>query len=234
MQPKDVAMRKRTQIAKANRLMFLWVAGVSVILGISVVGAMFLTQMLLFNERVLTEKSNTVRTLDANYKNVTDETDGLQTKIRILDTNQALIDSKAKPEDQAIQVILDALPSDANSLALGASLQNKLLADISGLTLNSLQVDSVVGVESLGGEYFVVDASPDSTDVQNEITFTFSVSGNESALKQVLVNLEKSIRTIDIISLKIESQGETRMLSVQARAFYEPARKVELIDKVVK
>ena len=229
MQPKDAAIRKRTQITKANRVMFLWVAGVSVLFGISLVAAIFLMQMLLFNENVLHEKDQTVSTLSANIINVKK----LKEQVQVLNTDQALIDSKAKPDDQPIQVILDALPSDANSLALGASLQNKLLAGISGLTLNSLQVDPVVGVESLSADT-VIDASPTSSDAQNEITFHFSVRGDEAALKQVLLNLESSIRTIDIISLKIESQGATRMLTVQGRAFYEPARVVELKDKVVK
>lgn len=230
MQLKGVAIRKRTQIASANRLMFLWVAGVSVIFGISLVGVIFLSQMLFFNERVLQEKGRTLATLDKNNANVPE----LEKQVRVLNTNQALIDSKSKPEDQAVQVILDALPSDANSLALGASLQNKLLAGISGLTLNSLQVDPVIGIESLSGDLSVVDVSPTSSKTQNEITFRFSVNGNEEALKQVLLNLEKSIRTIDVISLKIESQSATRMLSVQGRAFYEPARNVHLEDKVVK
>ena len=34
MQPKGKAIRKRTQIATANRIMFLWVAGVSVVFGL--------------------------------------------------------------------------------------------------------------------------------------------------------------------------------------------------------
>ncbi|HZJ34448.1 MAG TPA: hypothetical protein VFD55_00310 [Candidatus Angelobacter sp.] len=230
MQPKSIALRKRTQITMANRMMFLWVAGVSVVFGFALVGTIFLTQMLLFNERVLQEKDKTVAILKANNDNIQD----LESQIRVLDTNQALIDSKAEPDDQAIQVILDALPSDANSLALGASLQNKLLAGIEGLTLNSLQVDPVVGVESLTGDASVENASPSSYDVQNEITFRFSVSGDEKALQQVLSNLEKSIRAIDVTSINIESQGLTRALSVQARAFYEPARIVQLKEKTVK
>jgi hypothetical protein len=230
MQPKAVAIRKRSQIASANRVMFMWVAGVSVVFGVSVVAVIFLTQILFFNERVLHEKDITVSTLESNYKNVTKK-DGLQDQVRVLNTNQALIDSKAKPDDQAVQVILDALPSDANSLALGASLQNKLMFGINGLTLNSLQVDPVAGVET-NSDSSVVDASPTST--QGQITFRFSVNGDEASLRQLLVNLEKSIRTIDILSLKIESQGGSRMLSVQARAFYEPERVVKLREKTVK
>ena len=230
MQPKDAALRKRTQIARANRVMFLWVAGVSILFGFALVGSIFLTQMLLFNERVLQEKDRTVAILKSNNSNVQE----LESQIRVLDTNQALIDSKASSDDRAIQVILDALPSDANSLALGASIQNKLLANITGLTLNSLQVDPVVGIESLTSDASVQNVSSALPSSQNEIAFRFSVSGNETALKQVLLNLELSIRTIDVISLKIEGQGSTSVLSVQARAFYEPARIVQLKDKTVK
>lgn len=234
-QPKGVALRKRTQIAMANRAMFLWVAGVSVLFGFALVASIFLTQMLLFNERVLLEKARTIATLKTDNGNIS----GLEKQIRVLDTNQSLIDSKANPDDQAVRVILDALPSDANSLALGASIQNKLLVNkdgspITNLTLDSLQVDPVIGIESLDESSSVENASTTSTGPQNEITFRFSVSGDEVALKQVLSNLEKSIRTIDVTSIKIESQGLVRTLSVQARAFYEPARVVQLKDKTVK
>jgi hypothetical protein len=188
-------------------------------------------QMLFFNERVLQAKNQTISTLDTDNGNVK----GLQDQVNVLNTNQALISVKAKPDDQAVQVILDALPSDANSLALGASLQNKLLFGINGLTLDSLQVDPVVGIESLSDNNSVVDASATALpNSQNQITFRFSVNGDETALKQALVNLENSIRTIDITSLKIESQGTTRMMTVQARAFYEPARDVKLKDEVIK
>jgi len=231
MQPKYAPLRKRTQIASANRLMFIWVAGVSVVFGASLVAVIFLTQMLFFNERVLSEKNRTVATLEKNNSNITK----LEEQVRVLNTNQALISAKSGSDDQPIQVILDALPSDVNSLALGASLQDKLLSGINGLTLNSLQVDPVVGVESLSNNSTVVDANTSNIfNSQNEITFRFSVNGNETALKSVLLNLERSIRTIDVISLKIENQGNTRMLSVQGRAFYEPARIVKLMDKTVK
>lgn len=231
MQPKDVAIRKRTQIAKANRTMFLWVAAVSAVVGVALVGSIFLIQKITFNEKVLSEKNKTISILNKNNNNVSE----LEAQVRVLDSNQALIDSKAKPDDQAIQVILDALPQSANSLALGASLQNKLLAGIPGLTINSLQVDPVVGVESLSSG--VTISSPSVASIssgQPQITFRFTVKGDEVALKEVLTRLERSIRTIDITSLRIESQNASRILTIQGRAFYEPAKSVELKDKVVK
>lgn len=227
MQPNEVAMRKRTQIAKANRVMFLWVSAVSVIVGFGLVGSIFLAQKLFFNEKILAEKDKTVATLKANNANVAE----LEAQVRVLDSNQALTDSKAKSTDQPIQAILDALPSDANSLALGASLQNKLLAGINGLTVQSLQVDPVVGVEQLGGDTTITDTT---NTVGNQITFRFSVSGTADELKQALTNLERSIRAIDVTSLRIESQGTNQVLTIEARAFYEPAVVVELKDKLVK
>jgi len=209
MQSKNLALRKRAQIAKANRTMFIWVACASVLVGFAFVASLFLIQMLTYNEKVLAEKDNTVSILKQNNNNIA----GLESEIRALDANQALIDAKARPTDRALQVVLDALPADANADALGSSLQEKLLVG-NGVNLKSLQVDSVV----TGGQ----------------IMFSFSISGDENALKMVLSNLERSIRTIQIISLKIENQDNVRVLTAQAKAFYEPKLIIELKDKLVK
>ncbi|NTW61206.1 hypothetical protein HGB24_00775 [Candidatus Saccharibacteria bacterium] len=232
MSTKNVALRKRTQIARANQTMFIWVAGVSVVFGIALVATVFLAKMLFFNEKVIAEKNNTVRILKQNNNNV----DALISSVRALDANQSLVDvNKNVGYSHAIQVILDALPSDANSLALGASIQNKLLNGIDGLKVNSLQTDPVVGIESLSNNTSTINMSSASSGSDNEITFRFSVSGSETALKQVLNNLEKSIRTIDVTSLKIEGQGNgVSTMSIQGRAFYEPAKTVDLSNKVIK
>ncbi len=223
----DTAIRKRSQINKANRTMFLWIALASALVGIALVLGIFMVQKLLFNEQVLAAKQETLNTLAANNAVV----DDLKNEVRALDTNEDLAKAKANENDQAIQVILDALPSDANSLALGASLQNVLLAGIEGLTIESLQVDPVVGIETLTDES-VVDASDDSA--ANAITFQFVVSGSQDALKQVLTNLERSIRTIEVTSLRIETQQDGPVMTVQARAFYEPARVVKLEERTIK
>ncbi len=222
MQPDDVAIRKRTQIAKANRTMFLWIAIASALVGAALVVSIFLAQKLIYNERVLAAKQQTVSTLASNNAVVTD----LERAIRALDANEALASVKTNENNQALQSILDALPSDANSLALGASLQSKLLAGVGGITLESLQVTPVSGVESLNGGDAV------SSD-DNSITFQFIISGSDAQLKKVLQNLERSIRTIHIDSLKIEIQSKGPVMTVQARAFYEPTKTIELQEKVV-
>lgn len=227
----DVAIRKRQQISNANRMMFIWVAAVSVIVGVAIVGSLFLLQKAWFNEKILLEKANTASTLTKNNEVI----DELKDQIRVLNTNEELKSAMVQADSQPVQVVLDALPSDANSSALGSSLQEKFLSG-SGLTIESLQVDPVAGIESDAGQN-VQDASNSTTGGDNQIFFRFSVStgvDNASALKELLQKLERSIRAIDITSLTIETQGARLVLSVQGHAYYEPAKTVELKDKTVK
>ena len=225
---KSAAVRKRAQIAKANRTMFLWIAVSSAVVGAAIVVSYFLVQTLLYNEKLIAEKNTTVATLEANLEAIPE----LEERIRVLDTNAALATSKANEDDRALQVILDALPSDANSLALGASLQSKLLNGIENLSLESLQVDPVFGVETLG-DGTVIDAGTGAEASGYEITFQFAVNGSPEALQEVLDKLERSIRLIDIRSLRIETQANSQVMTVTARAFYEPAKTLELTDKAV-
>jgi len=230
MAAKETALRKRQQISQANRMMFMWVAGVSVIVGVAIVVSIFLVQKAWFNEKVLLEKTNTASSLEHNNSVINE----LKDEIRVLNTNEALRSSMAPGDDQPIQVVLEALPAVANSSALGASLQERFLND-PAITIETLSVDPVVGVESLG-DTNVEDFSSSESDGTNQITFRFSVStgvNNASALKSLLQRLERSIRAINVTMLNIETQGSRLILSVEGYAFYEPARSVELRDKTV-
>lgn len=228
MKPDTVALRKRTQIAQASRTMFTWIAIASVLVGVGVVVSIFLFQKLVYGEAVLIEKQNTLSTLDANLKVV----DDLKQNVRALDANTALLSVKANPSDETLQVVLDALPADANSLALGASLQNVLLANIPGsFSLESLQVTPVSGVESLD-EASTIDASG-LVDSANQINFSFAVKGDQAALRQVLKNLELSIRTITVTHLTLETQSDGVSMVVQGHAYYQPAKSIQLTEKVV-
>lgn len=233
MPAQDTAIRKRQQISNANRMMFMWVAAVSAVVGIALVASLFLLQKAWFNEKVLGERSKTASTLVANNEVVEE----LKNQVRVLNTNQALKDSMAPGESEPVQVVLDALPSDANSSAFGASLQEKFLND-SNLTLESLNVDPVEGVESqTDGNVQDASSSTDGAESENQITFRFAVStavGNASALKDLLQRLERSIRAVNLTALTIETQGNRLVLTVDGHAYYEPAKTVELKDKTVK
>lgn len=225
----DVAIRKRTQIAQANRTMFIWIAIASALIGTAAVVSIFLFQKLTYTEQVLKVKQTTVSTLDHNLSVI----DGLKTDVQALEVNSALMSVKANESDEALQVVLDALPADANSLALGASLQKKLLAGINGnYAMKSLQLTPVTGVETLA-DTSVVDAGQTAT-ASNVIGFNFSVKGDQAALKQVLQNLERSIRTIVVTRLSMDTQAGDLTMTVEGYAFYQPAKTIELTEEVVK
>jgi hypothetical protein len=231
MVAQETALRKRQQIAKANRMMFMWVAAVSVVVGIAAVASLFLVQKAWFNEKVLAEKANTASTLVENNEVIGD----LKDEIRVLNTNEALRAAMVPGETQPVQVVLDALPADANSSALGSSLQEKFLND-SALTIESLNVDPVVGVESQTDSNVQDASSVVGASGENQIAFRFSVStdaNNANALKNLLQRLERSIRAINITMLSVETQSNRLLLSVEGHAFYEPARTVELKNKTV-
>jgi hypothetical protein len=236
MAVQEVALRKRQQISKANRTMFLWVAGASALVGIGIVVAVLLTQRLFFNEKVLGVKAHTLSTLEQNIKNV----DVLKRNIQVMNTNQALMDSMVPGEDQPIRVVLDALPSEANSSAFGSSLQQYFLNDPL-LQVDSFNVDAVAGVESQdpsasAAQTAATTATPAATTTPT-ITFSFSVSTdatNISALKTLLQKLEHSIRTINVTSLDVEMQASRVVLTVNGEAYYQPSVTVQLKDQVVK
>ena len=227
-QPTTV-VRKRQQIANANRTMFIWVALASVVVGIAAVAILFLGQKALFNERVLAEKGKTASTLQKNLKAI----DSLKDEVRLMNTNDALRSVATSGEAQPIQVVLDALPAEANSSALGASLL-KIIREDTRIRDEAFRVDPVAGVEA-GEDAGVQDAS--DSDEPNQINFSFAVSANANdvnALKELLQRLERSIRAIDVSALTIEGQGSRVVMTVEGRAYYEPAKTVELKEKTIK
>ena len=221
---KDQSAGKRQQIYKSGRTMFAWVAGASVIAGFAVVVAGFLIQRIVFESKVVVEKQNTVNTLQANNKAV----DKLRDEIRVLNTNAALSSVKLNDNEEPLRVILDALPADNNALALGASVQS-LVARTADVKLESFQVGEDVATSD--------DTAKLGSSVKGvqQIPFTMSISAaNPDALRDVLKNLEKSIRVIDIDAMTIE-QGDSRVvMTVNGHGYYLPAKTIQLTKKEVK
>lgn len=228
MEKKTTALRKRQEISKANRLMFVWIAGASAVVGIAVVLSIFLLQKIIFQEKVLSEKAKTDTTLHDNLKTV----DELSKNINLLGTNEALLSARLNDSDSALQPVLDALPATANAAALGSSLQKKLLNGVTGVVIETISVQPAADSNSKSTS----SAAATNTNTQS-ITFGFSVSvdqGNEAALQKVLERIEKSIRPFTITNLIIEAQGKKTSMTVTGNSYYKNAQKVQLTEKVVK
>lgn len=226
---KESSIRKRQQIFKANRMMFLWVAMASAVIGFALVISISLMQRIIYNQKVIGEKNKTYSTLANNNKKVSQLEDQIKT---INYSSDVLKKLRAKDSDDPIQVVLDALPSDSNRLALGSSLQNVLLANIPGASLESMKVESTAEAGS------VKKSTTTTGTVENnslDVTFTLKInSGSEDSIREMLTRLEKSIRTFKVTNVKIEYSLDKMNVTVTAKAYYEPAKVVKLTEKVVK
>jgi hypothetical protein len=230
MDKPSAGIRKRQQIKQANRMMLIWVAGASVIVGISIVIMVFLIQKIVFGEKVIFEKNKTVSVLEKNLNTVND----LRDNIRVLNTNKDLSATRLNDGGEPIQSVLDALPADANSTALASSLQTKLLAGVPGIVIETINVVPVDGLETSAAGSVQTGGTVVGS---NEISFTFSVSAdasNYSALRQVLERLEKSIRPFNVLNLSVEGQGKRVVMTATGVSYYNPAKTVDLTNKVVK
>ncbi|OYX53072.1 hypothetical protein B7Y92_04010, partial [Candidatus Saccharibacteria bacterium 32-50-13] len=64
--------------------------------------------------------------------------------------------------------------------------------------------------------------------------FRFTVKGDAVQLKDLFERLERSIRTIQILRVSIQSAGDQQTLSVEGEAYYEPAKILELRNVDIK
>lgn len=215
MPTKDKAsIRKRAQIAKANKTMFIWVAVASVLVSVAVVMGVILVKKSAHQQKAINELNNTVKNLRYNNSQVAT----IEDQLRVLGSNQALLELKGSSADNALRVILDALPAEANPSALGASLQSKILE----------------GIEVVSVQVYPIDAEQAGGDGPQEIRFQFSVNGSVADIKKLLMKMENSVRTFNLSSVRIEGGDGVDNLNVEGSAYYLPAQVLELQTKDVK
>lgn len=222
---KDATLRKRQQIDSSKRTMFIFVAISAFTVGVALVVSFFLVQQIWFHGRIINQKQKAVTTISSNLEAVED----LKDNIRLLDTNDALNSVKSGDDSNAVQVVLDALPTEPNADALGASLQVRFVGAVDGLTLESLTVEgqSESGVSESSDESSEDSANPG-------IGFSMSVSGTAEQLKALLNRFERSIRVIRIDNLAVEASSEKITMNITGEAYYKPGYEVKVGKKVIK
>jgi len=78
------------------------------------------------------------------------------------------------------------------------------------------------------------DASSSAALSGNTIPIQFQVSANNGdAIKEMLLRLERSIRIVDVDSFVLERGDKTYQATVIAHAYYQPEKKVELMETIV-
>lgn len=217
--PSQLVSPKRKAIADSSRTMFVWVAAMSVVVGVCIVVAIFLVQQIAFKLKVVGAMTDTITTLNYDNKVAKNLTDN----VIVLQTNSALNSVKVGDEN-ALQVPLDALPADRNALALGASLQQVLLTGVDGLSIDSLSIDNS---DSSGD-------TTDSTSTDNTIPIQMQISSSSaSTIKDALARLENSIRIIDVDSFILERSDTSYQATITAHAYYQPGIQLQLNKQTI-
>jgi len=220
---KDIqVVKKQSLIDKTRKSVIILVAGASMLVGAMIVISGIFIQNLLFNNKVMDAQSKTITTLNKNIEVVPE----LKSEVRVLNTNEQLIEARSSSDAKALQTVLDALPADANRLALGASLEQKIFKDISGLTVQSLSVDPSIGSANDG-------STMDSGEL-GTLTFSATISGTPEALKLGLQRLERSVRSMSVQTINGTTSGNNVTLTIVGVAYYLKPVDLNLTDMKVR
>ena len=134
-----------------------------------------------------------------------------------------------KSDDSTVfQVVIDALPTEADAVDFGASLQNEILSR-SGVVIDSLSVD---GPSTSTGSTSGSSTSTSTTNTTasaiafptaQPISFNISVVGSYDNIQETLENIQRTIRPITIDSIRLEGTDDSLTADVRATTYYSPS-----------
>lgn len=224
-------VRKRQQITNANKQMMIWVGSAAAVVTICAMVSFNLVQHIMYQAKVIGEKSTTEKTIKDSISAV----GGLKNNVNALQTNSNLLALRADPNDTAFNVVIDALPTEDDSTALGSSLQNKILVN-SGVVLStftpSASTNTATATTATGSNGTAKTASLSAPAAQ-PIQFTFNIDGNYDAIQQALKDIERTIRPIIISSIKIQGSDNKLKAMLTATTYYAPKASYSLGSKKV-
>lgn len=216
-------LKKRQQIASANKMIFVWVIVASVAIAFCGVTMQFLVRQAVFNQKIIGAKFETQGTLSNNLDNI----NKLKANVDALQSDSNLARVKANPEDTNLKVVLDALPTSDDRTALGASLQQVILpkssvvvSDLTTITPNEQQVADT--------------SATTGATTASEANFTFSATGDYLRIKAMLGDLERTIRPMNIKTLALQSSDNQIKATVGAVTYYSPAQTIQVGKKTIK
>jgi hypothetical protein len=215
--PRLTGLKKRQQIEVAGRVMFMWIAIAAVAVSFCVATGQYLFGRWVHNNKVIAAKNEASDTLSRNIVNSKE----LKQNVDALVASQALASVKTNEADQNAKSVLDALPTTFDSAALGTSLQQAIL-NRSGVAIENLTVPQDVPAEQL------------LTSTPQEMQFSFVISGSYPQIQSAILDIERTIRPIKILTMNLTGSDTNLRASVEAATYYQPAKSVTLGEEVIR
>ena len=209
-------VRKRQQIANANKQMLIWVALAAVVISVCAVLALNFVQRIIYQAKVNGKIGDTAKVLSSNVAVI----DNLMAEVNKLNTNKNLnLPNLRTADSTAFQVVLDALPTEDDRTALGASLQLKVLAP-SGVSIDQLAVTGTGGGAPVATDQ--TTASTGNKPTAQPITFNIVISGDYNVIQQTIRDIERTIRPFVINSINLQGTDTRLQATIAATTFYVP------------
>ncbi|MCL1930142.1 hypothetical protein FWF93_03325 [Candidatus Saccharibacteria bacterium] len=220
---KDEPNTKRAMISKDSQLVLIFaVIASAVVSACGVLGWSFMEDII-YNGKIISELNTTNDALKENKI----ASEKIRDELGKLNDDNVLKELRASSDDSALQVILDAMPTQDNRTDLAASLQNKILSR-SGALVQSFNVNEAASSKNRtnlrGAATAVSGAQP--------IEFSVVLLGDEATIQSTLRDIERTIRPLVVTNLTINSGPELRV-TITARTFYNPLIEYVLTDKKV-
>ncbi len=208
--------QKRVLIAKANRSMFAAITIGAMLLVFSIVSVRSMYQLSRHRSNVIREKKVAEKTLIAND----DAVGKLITSFKAFEeTPESLLGT---PEKNS-KIVLDSLPPEYDFPALATSLEKIL-------TEGGYTIDEITGIDK---EIEEVDSNtPNPQPV--EMPFTITVSGPYDKVKNLTIDLERSIRPIHVLNVELSGSAADAKIIVTAKTYYQPAKNLDVRFKEVR
>ena len=121
------------------------------------------------------------------------------------------------------KIILDALPSTYDYPALATSLESILSAQ-------GVQIQSISGSDDSASQ----PSQSSSDPTPQPVPFDISVSGNYTAIQNVVNAFEDSIRPVQIQSMELSGDQSSLSLSITAQTYWQPAKNLNITTEIVK
>lgn len=216
---------KRIAIDKANASLILVITISIFVVVFSLVASKALYSQMRYQSRVIDKKEATVKLITKNKQEV-ERLSKSYTEFSSEITNAIGGNPKGAGDrdGENARIVLDALPSQYDYPALITSL-NKL-AQTGGFTLTSLT----------GTDDEVNQATNSSSSSPQPIEMPFSLEASIAQADGVkfLQLFEKSIRPIQISKVSIKGTDNSLKVSIQAITYFQPEKKLNITDEVVK
>ncbi|OYW44638.1 hypothetical protein B7Z28_00090 [Candidatus Saccharibacteria bacterium 32-45-3] len=225
---KLTGLKRRQLVVKANKKVFLWVAGAALIVTTCLVVSQFFVRQLIYNNKVIDEKTQTNKTIEQNKETIKTVKD----KIDAMRGNENLSAARAdKQNDSNFQVILDALPASEDAATFSNSLAQTILRPANvGITALSA---GIVDGQSASVPVASSVVSTGEAISPAEMPFMVTYSGSLESFKEAFLRIEKTIRPIYITNFVLSASDETTTINITGKTFYQPGGEIKLGQKEI-